>query len=546
MKTAAIYARYSTDLQSDRSIEDQVALCRAYAEREGLTVTATYEDRARSGGSLFGRDGVNALMRDAAGRRFDVVIVEALDRLSRDMADMAGIFKRLTFDGVRILSVTSGQADEMAVALRGLLGQLFLKDVKDKVRRGLAGRARDGLIAGGLAYGYAVVPGRPGERTIVAEEAEIVRRIFKEFVLGHCARSIAKRLNADGIRPPQGRAWCASTLNGGPHRGGGMLRNSAYAGQLSWNRCPETRDPQTNRRVVRPTAPSERITAEAPHLAIVDADLWAATCARFEAMKLTVPAGQRKKKFLLTGLLRCIACGAGMSVCGKDKYGRPRMRCSRHRESGDCPAARTYYLDVIERTVLTALKRELCSPAAIAEFLRAYREARHRLAAGAGQRRRVIDRRLADIARELDRVTDYLVRGIGDEERLDARSKELAAEDRALRIEAARMPARVESIGVHPTLIDRYRAEIETLEQGLAERLATADSPAALAVREMITSVTPFRDAAGRLMVEIVGSIAATMEQTANKVGGLVVGPVAHGQYAYSELRIPFTLRECA
>src|SRR5271156_6149975 len=87
MKKAVIYARFSTDLQNERSIEDQITLCRDYASREGMNVAEVYEDRARSGGSVMGRGGLLRLLDQAREQSFDVVVVEALDRLSRDMED---------------------------------------------------------------------------------------------------------------------------------------------------------------------------------------------------------------------------------------------------------------------------------------------------------------------------------------------------------------------------------------------------------------------------------------------------------------------------
>jgi site-specific DNA recombinase len=101
MKRAAIYARFSTDLQNERSVDDQVALCEDYARREGYAVVAKYEDRARSGASVLGRDGLLKLLDDARAGLFDVLIAEALDRLSRDMEDLAGIYKRFSFLGSR-------------------------------------------------------------------------------------------------------------------------------------------------------------------------------------------------------------------------------------------------------------------------------------------------------------------------------------------------------------------------------------------------------------------------------------------------------------
>ncbi len=85
IKKAVIYARFSTDLQNERSIEDQITLCRAYASRENINIIEVYEDRARSGGSIMGRGGLLRLLDQARDRSFDIVVVEALDRLSRDM-----------------------------------------------------------------------------------------------------------------------------------------------------------------------------------------------------------------------------------------------------------------------------------------------------------------------------------------------------------------------------------------------------------------------------------------------------------------------------
>jgi site-specific DNA recombinase len=83
MKTAAIYARFSSDMQKDRSIDDQHALCASYAAREGLRVIARFEDRAKSGASLFDRDGLLDLRNAAKRREFDVVIVVSGSGCSR-------------------------------------------------------------------------------------------------------------------------------------------------------------------------------------------------------------------------------------------------------------------------------------------------------------------------------------------------------------------------------------------------------------------------------------------------------------------------------
>ena len=91
---AAIYARYSTDLQSACSIEDQLRLCRARIEAEGWSLVNSYTDYAISGASRL-RPGYQKLLEDARAGTFDVVVAEALDRLSRDQEDTAALYKQL-------------------------------------------------------------------------------------------------------------------------------------------------------------------------------------------------------------------------------------------------------------------------------------------------------------------------------------------------------------------------------------------------------------------------------------------------------------------
>lgn len=156
MTRAAIYARYSSDRQREASLEDQVRICRERADREGSTVTTSFGDRAISGASLL-RAGLQGLVAEAMAGRIDVVITEALDRLSRDQADVATIYKQLTFAGVRIITLAEGEISELHVGLKGTMNQLFLKDLAEKTRRGLRGRVEAGRSGGGNSFGCDVV-----------------------------------------------------------------------------------------------------------------------------------------------------------------------------------------------------------------------------------------------------------------------------------------------------------------------------------------------------------------------------------------------------
>ena len=197
----AIYARFSTDKQRDASIEDQVDSCRELAAREGWEVVATYHDRATSGASMF-RPGIEALQRDAKAGRFEIVLAEAMDRLSRKLADIAKFHERMDHQGIEIHTLTEGKVDAMLIGMKGTMNQILLRDIGIKTHRGQKGRVRAGKLAGGNAYGYDVLPGisvngklEHGDRAVNRIEAEVVRRIFEDYAQGISAGKIAEALD---------------------------------------------------------------------------------------------------------------------------------------------------------------------------------------------------------------------------------------------------------------------------------------------------------------------------------------------------------------
>jgi site-specific DNA recombinase len=535
MKKAVIYARFSTDLQNERSIEDQVALCRSYASREGLDVVEVHEDRARSGGSIMGRAGLLRLLDQARERSFDVVIVEALDRLSRDMEDLAGIHKRLSFLGIEIRAVHEGVVNTVLVGLRGLVGQLYREDNAHKVRRGLAGRIGQGLAAGGLTYGYAPVPGQPGKRIIVDAEAEVIGRIFQEYVGGRTPRDIAHDLNKENVSPPRGRVWNASTINGNMQRGTGVLQNELYAGRLVWNKVRMVKDPDTGRRLSRPNPKSQWQAVDVPDLAIVSRELFRSAQRRKEERGHTLPRLLRRPRHMLSGLLRCGACGGGMSTNGKDKSGRIRIRCSAASESGTCGDAKTFYLKTVETAVLTGLKAELQHPRVIAEYVRAYHEERKRLAAGADAKRARLKRRVGELNREIDRLVDGIAKGHGDPAVLGPRSTALNEERKRVVAELNAAPPAAEIVSLHPAVLARYEQQLANLQDTLSRGVRTENLEAAQAIRDLVETVTVLRDRSrpGGVAVEIAGRLNALLGDQAypNKVRGVWGAMVAEVRY---------------
>src|SRR5215510_8968633 len=203
---AAIYARYSSDLQSTASIEDQIRLCRERVAHENGTAVEVYTDYAISGDSLKNRPGIRALLNDAKAFKFNCVIAEALDRISRDQEDIAAIYKRLRHADIKIITLAEGEVSELHVGLKGTMNALFLKDLAHKTRRGIRGRIEVGRSGGGLCYGYNVISdntaeGKPntGARRIIESQADVIRQIFHWFALGRSPRRIAFDLNRTGI-----------------------------------------------------------------------------------------------------------------------------------------------------------------------------------------------------------------------------------------------------------------------------------------------------------------------------------------------------------
>ena len=211
-------------------------------------------------------------MRDALNRRFDVVLAESLDRFSRDQEDTAGLFKRLTFAGVNIVTLAEGDITHLHIGFKGTMNALFLKDLAEKTHRGLRGRIEDGKSAGGLCYGYRVVKTlsggnvTTGEREIEPAEAAIVERIFRDFIAGISPKQIAKNLNREGIAGPFGGPWSPSTIYGNAKRGTGILNNELYVGRLVWNRLRYVKNPDTGKRVSRLNPEAEWMRKEVPQL----------------------------------------------------------------------------------------------------------------------------------------------------------------------------------------------------------------------------------------------------------------------------------------
>jgi site-specific DNA recombinase len=506
-----IYARYSTDLQNEKSVEDQVELCRALAVRLGLVVVGDHFDRAKSGASMFGRPGLMRIMQEAETGSFDVLISEAPDRISRDMADLAGIHKSLEFRGIKIECVNGGRMDTVQIGMHGVIGQMQREEGAKKTRRGLAGVVRSGRSAGGRAYGYRPVLGKPGELEVIPEEGDVIRRIFSLYAIGTAPRNIAATLNAEGVAPPRGTRWNASTINGSGKRGHGIIRNSLYSGKQTWNRVRMVKNPSTGKRLSRANPESEWQTVEVPHLRIVDQSLFERAAKRIESVGGTQAKHAPRSKRLLSGLLKCGCCNGGMSIIGSDRSG-PRVQCSVFKESGACENAARYYIAKVERLVVDALRVQLDKPDLIKEYVKTYREERNRVERAARKQRGNLEREHAKAKAEIQLIVKAIGKGtISDDEATNALNP-LRSELVRMEAELATAESHTNVVELHPQAVQRFKENVEDLAAILTAPDVTPDFALVGSFRSLVEAViVQPRKAGEEYEVRIRGHLAALM-----------------------------------
>ena len=460
---AAIYARYSSDLQTDASIEDQIRIVEERAKAEGWTIVNRYTDHGISGASMM-RPGIQMLMQDAAAGKFEIVLAEAMDRLSRDQEEIAGIYKRLQFSGVKIFTMSEGEVSNLHIGLKGTMNAMFLKDLADKTRRGLRGRVEQGKSGGGLTYGYDVVRkfderGEPicGERKINEEEANIVIRIFKEYAIGKSPQAIARQLNKEGIKAPTATGWNPSTIHGNPKRGTGIINNELYVGKLIWNRLRYIKNPDTGKRVSRMNPKEQWITKDVPEMRIVPDNLWESVKLRQEdlARKPNISAMQRPK-LLFSGLLKCGCCGCGYTKISKNQYG-----CFAARKKGTCDNFETIRQDELESKVLHALQTHLMTPDMCEVFCTEYARYMNDLFIQHNAKKRGYEKELARRIRDDDRMVRMVLDGVASTASMKDRINE-----NAYRIEELKTllegQQEVPTL-LHPNMGKHYQREVATL-----------------------------------------------------------------------------------
>lgn len=228
MKTAVIYARYSSERQTEQSIEGQLHVCEEYAKRNDILIVNTYIDRATTG-TNDNRASFQRMLKDSNKRAWNYVLVYKLDRFSRNKYEMAMHRKTLRDNGIKILSAMENIPETPeGIILESLLegmAEYYSAELSQKVRRGLRENRNKGNYVGGtLIYGYKVIDKKvlPHE-----DEAPFVKFIYEEYAKGKRVVDICNEVNKMGATH-KGKPLPLNTIHN-------ILRNNKYSGRYEYD-----------------------------------------------------------------------------------------------------------------------------------------------------------------------------------------------------------------------------------------------------------------------------------------------------------------------
>lgn len=395
MPTAVIYARYSSHAQRDASIDQQLAVCRAFAARGGIDVVDTYTDRALTG-TNDNRPGFRRMISDAQKGRWNYVIVYALDRFSRDRYDAATNKHKLRQAGVKVISATEPISDEPAgILMESMLegwAEYYSRELSVKTRRGMSDNAQKCMVNGPLPYGYR--RGADGKYEIVPEEAAIVREIFRRVAAGESFRAISEDLNARGIRRRKNALWDSSSYNW-------MLSNVRYVGVYVY-------------RDVRIPGGVPAIVTQAEFDTVQQRVAYKRNPRRSAMANAPISRRRDDGLYLLTGKLFCGGCRSPMiGTSGTARSGSlHHYYACRGRTSKTAPGCtlKNIRQGDIEYDIAAAIRTKFLNP----ETIRAIAEASYayQLQASANPELPLLEQQLADTNRALKNIMAAIEQGI--------------------------------------------------------------------------------------------------------------------------------------
>lgn len=422
----AIYARYSTELQDKTSIAGQIANCEALAQRENLSVVATYSDEGISGNDDR-RPGYQNLLADLEAGKVMGIVVDETSRITRNQAELHRLVAELNFRDQFLISGdgvdTRSESSELLLSVKAAVDAMEGRKIGYRTYRSLRERHKAGKSAGGRIYGYrSVEDGDYRRRVIEPEQAAVVQEIFERYAAGESAKTIARALNERGVPSPgsfwknrRDKGWPHTTILGCVTKASGILRNPIYKGDVTWNKRAGKKRPGTGKRVQKRRPTCEWVTYHDESLRIVSDQLWESVQSRLRAKSVGEtgkPKRGRPPKYLLSGLLRCGSCGGSYTVRNGRSYA-----CTSTSNGRICDQKGYIFRPLIERKLLSGVKEQLLAP----EFAKKIAQAIRKKARAPN---RDYKAELAKFDRQIKNVVDSIV-DIGASSALSAKLKDL-------------------------------------------------------------------------------------------------------------------------
>ena len=313
------YTRISTAMQTDGySLDAQKARMKAFADYNDYEIVGTYEDAGKSGKSIEGRLEFNRMMEDIKLGKDGVsfVLVFKLSRFGRNAADVLSTLQVMQDFGVNLICVEDGidsskDAEKLMISVLSAVAEIERENIRVQTMEGRIQKAREGKWNGGFApYGYQLIDGK---LQINEEEAKAIRIIFEQYVntdIG--ANGVAKYLENHGIHKIQRQNGKNPLFNA--HLVRLILKNPVYCGKIAYGRR-KTEKVHGTRNEYHLVEQDNYILVDGQHDAIIEEDVWQAAQVKLlaQAKKYEhVNRGKDTKTHLLSGIVKCPVCGAGM------------------------------------------------------------------------------------------------------------------------------------------------------------------------------------------------------------------------------------------
>lgn len=322
-----LYTRVSTAMQTDGySLDAQKSRMKAFADYNDYIIAGEYEDAGKSGKSIEGRLEFTRMMDDIKSGKDGVsyVLVFKLSRFGRNAADVLSTLQVMQDFGVNLICVEDGidsskDAGKLMISVLSAVAEIERENIRVQTMEGRIQKAREGKWNGGFApYGYSL---NNGILEINEEEAVAIRTIFDQYVnTSSGANGVARYLANHGINKIQRQNGKSPLFGASLIRQ--IIKNPVYCGKIAYGRR-RTEKVIGTRNDYRLVDQDNYILVDGLHEALVSEDLWQKAQVKLlaQAKKYEHPTRSVDGHVhLLSGIVKCPVCGAGMYGNKSVKY----------------------------------------------------------------------------------------------------------------------------------------------------------------------------------------------------------------------------------